>query len=156
MLNVSRKILISAPKESVRLYLRDLANMAEYEQKVDKVSDVTYPDDQTGFVEVQGKFLGLPWRGSFKMEFTRDGGFRGEMVRGPIKKVTSGYHLRPVSGGTVITHDEQYEFPFVLRPLAFLAKSWVSHSMDLELGVIKEGAERLHRQLQIRQIEQAL
>lgn len=156
MLTVTRRIMISAPKESVRLYLRDLANMAEYEQKVDAVQDVSYPDEDSGLVDVRGRFFGLPWRGSFKMEFTRDGGFRSEMTRGPLKKMTGGFHLRAVTGGTVLTHDEHYHFPLAMRPLAYLAKGWLARTLDTELAVIKEGAERLHRQLQIRQIESSL
>ena len=152
MLNVSKQILISAPKESVALYLRDLHKMKDYERKVSKV-DVTYPDADSGFVEVQGKFMGLPWRGAFKMEFTRDGGFRSEMVRGPLKKMVGGFHLRTVAGGTVLTHDEQYQFGFLFKPLQPFAKRWVARTIELELGVIKEGAERLHRQRQLQQIE---
>jgi hypothetical protein len=154
MLALSRQILISAPKDSVQLYLRDLKNMAEYEQKVERV-DVAQ-EETGGFVEVQGKFLGLPWRGAFKMEFTRDGGFRSEMVRGPLAKMVGGFHLRPVTGGTILTHDEQYHFPALLRPLTYLFRGWLTRSIDLELGVIKEGAERLHRRLQLQRIEQAL
>ncbi len=156
MLTVTRKIMISAPKESVRLYLRDLKNMQDYEQKVAQVVDVSYPDENSGFAELEGRFFGLPWRGSFKMEFTRDGGFRSEMTKGPLKKATGGFHLRPVTGGTVVTHDEHYQFPFLMKPLAWAARGWLARSLELELGVIKEGAERLHRQLQIRQIETAL
>ncbi len=155
MLSISRKILISAPKESVALYLRDLQNMAQYEKKVQRV-EVSYPDPDSGFVEVSGKFVGVPWKGAFKMEFTRDGGFRSEMVRGPLSRMVGGFHLRQVAGGTLVTHDEQYQFGWLLRPMAFLFKRWITRSMDLELHVIKEGAERLNRQLQLKQIEQAL
>ena len=81
MITISRRILISASRESVRLYLRDLENMAHYEPKVEKM-EVSYPDAESGFVEVSGKFIGLPWKGAFKMQFTRDGGFKSEMVRG--------------------------------------------------------------------------
>lgn len=155
MLNISRSILVSAPKESVALYLRDLQNVACYEKKVQR-AEVSYPDAESGFVEVDGKFLGVPWKGAFKMEFTRDGGFRSEMVRGPLRKMTGGFHLRQVAGGTLVTHDEQYHFGLAGRALSPLFKGWLARSMELELGVIKEGAERLHRQLQLRQIESAL
>lgn len=155
MLTVTKKILVSAPKESVALYLRDLKNLAEYESKVKSV-EVSYPDADSGLVEVSGRFLGLPWKGSFKMEFTRDGGFRSEMVRGPLSKMTGGFHLRPVLGGTLVTHDEQYQFGVFLRPLSFLLKRWLNRTVELELGAIKEGAERVHRQLQLKQIEAAL
>jgi hypothetical protein len=152
MLTVTKQILISAPKESVALYLRDLQKMSEYEGKV-QACEVSYPDSESGFVEVQGKFMGLPWRGAFKMEFTRDGGFRSEMVRGPLRKMVGGFHLRSVAGGTILTHDEQYQFGLLMKPLTPLAKRWVARTMELELGVIKEGAERLHRQRQLQQIE---
>lgn len=152
MIQISKQVLISAPKDSVQMYLRDLQNMAEYEQKVEKV-DVTYPNTESGLVEVQGHFLGLPWRGAFKMDFTQDGGFRSEMVRGPLKRMIGGYHLRSVAGGTVLTHDEQYHFPLLLRPITRFFRSWIARTIDLELGVIKEGAERLNRQLQLQKIE---
>ncbi|MBI3553203.1 MAG: SRPBCC family protein [Elusimicrobia bacterium] len=155
MISLSRKILISASKESVRLYLRDLQNMAEYEPKVEKVS-VTYPDAETGIAEVSGRFVGLPWKGAFKMQFTRDGGFRSEMVRGPLKKMVGGFHLRPVSGGTELTHDEQYHFSPLTKPLIPILRGWIVKSMERELYAIKEGAERLHRKLQLKQIESSL
>jgi hypothetical protein len=152
MITITRQILISAPKESVQMYLRDLSNMAEYEQKVESV-DATYPDPESGLVEVEGRFLGLPWKGAFKMEFTRDGGFRSEMIRGPLKRMVGGYHLRPVAGGTLLTHDEQYHFPMLIQPVMRFFRGWISRTIDLELSTIKEGAERLNRLIQLKNIE---
>ena len=154
MIKITRQILISAPKDSVQMYLRDLTNLAEYEQKVEAV-DVTYPDSETGLVEVQGRFLGFPWRGAFKMEFTRDGGFRSEMVRGPLRKMAEGYHLRPVAGGTVLTHEEQYQFPIFLQPIMRFLLGRIARTIDVELGAIKEGSERLNRRIQLKKIESA-
>lgn len=154
MLTVTRQILISAPRESVAAYLRDLRKMSDYEMKV-QTCEVSYPDASSGFVEVQGKFMGLPWRGAFKMEFTRDGGFRSEMVRGPLSRMVGGFHLRAVTGGTVLTHDENYQFGFLMAPLTPFAKRWIARSIERELDVIKEGAERLHRQRQLQLIEKA-
>ena len=152
MLTLSRRILVSAPKDSVRLYLRDLEKIADYEQKVDRVK-VSYPDAESGFVEVSGKVMGLPWRGAFKAEFTHDGGYRAEMVRGPLPRMVRGIHLRSVLGGTIIMHEERYYFPRLFWPVAYLMKRWLQRSQDRELSVIKEGAELLHRQIQIQQIE---
>ena len=152
MLTVTKQILISAPKESVQAYLRDLSRMADYEQKVEKI-EATYPDPETGHVEVTGKFMGLRWRGAFKVGFTRDGGFRSEMVRGPLRKMTGGFHLRSVPGGTVLTHDEQYQFGLLFKAFQSVTKGWIAKSMEHELGVIKEGAEALHRRIQLEQIE---
>ena len=147
MLTVTRQILVSAPKESVKLYLGDLARMAEYEKKIEKV------ELNGSAVDVQGRFLGLKWRGSMTPEITADGGYRGEMFAGPLSRMTLGYHLRAVPGGTIITHEEQYQFSLPLRPFAFAFRNWVTQSMDKELGVIKEGAEALNRQIQLKKIE---
>ncbi|MBI4376795.1 MAG: SRPBCC family protein [Elusimicrobia bacterium] len=149
---LTRRILISAPKESVRLYLSDLKRIAEYEPKVRKV-EVSGPS--SGLVEVSGRFLGFSWSGSFKALFTADGGYRAEMVQGPLPHVAGGYHLRPVHGGTVVTHEERYLLPWLFVPLRFLLSRWLGRTIERELGAIKEGAERLHRQTQLNQIESA-
>ena len=155
MLSTSRSVLVSAPREAVRLYLRDLANLAEYERKVDRVQ-ASYPSPDTGFYEASGRFAGLPWSGAFTVRFTKDGGFRSEMVRGPLKRLVGGFALRSVSGGTLVTHDAQYLFPWPLRLLSPLLVRWLGRSIDLELRAVKEGAERLNRRLQQREIETAL
>ena len=144
MLSLTRSILVSAPRERVSEYLRDLSRLSDYEQKVDHCS-VTYPDAQTGMAEISGRYFGLPWRGVFKMEYTQDGGYRSEMVRGPFKRVTGGFHLRSVSGGTLLTHDEHYLLSLPFRFLTPVLRRWLKRTMDLELGVIKEGAEQLPR-----------
>lgn len=155
MIHVSRRLLISAPRDSVRRYLRDLQNMAQYEPRVEGVQ-ATYPDESSGRVELSGRFLGLPWRGSFQIQFRDDGGYVSEMVKGPLKRMTASFTLRPVSGGTLLTHEEQHHFPLPLGLFKPLLKKWIGSSIERELGVIKEGAERLHRQLQLKQIEAAL
>lgn len=107
MLSVTRSILVSAPRERVSEYLRDINRLADYEQKVDRCS-VSYPDKETAMAEVSGRYFGLPWKGSFRMVYTRDGGYQSEMVRGPFKRVTGGFTLRSVTGGTWLTHEEHY------------------------------------------------
>ena len=151
MLTLSQQILISAPKESVQLYLQDLKRLSEYEPKVDKV-DI---GEGGGTFEAQGKFFSLPWSASFQVELTKDGGYRKQMTRGPLKKMAGGYHLRPVTGGTIVTHDEEYQLPLPLKPLSGVLRSWIARSMELELRAIKEGAERLHRKRQLDLIEEA-
>ena len=151
MLTVTRQILISAPKESVRLYLQDLSRLSEYEPKIDAV-EVTGGEKGASF-EAQGRFMAMPWRASFQVDFTRDGGYRSVMVRGPLKQMTGGFHLRPVSGGTIVTRDEQYQVPLPVKPLKPIFRSWITRSMDLQLAAVKEGAEKLNRRLQIEQLE---
>jgi hypothetical protein len=152
MLTLSRKIMVSASRESVRTYLRELNHMTDYEQKVDSVR-VTGPEGNAADIDVTGKFMGLPWKGTFSVSFTADGGYRSSMTRGPLKKMTGGFHLRPVAGGTIVTHDEQYQLPLPLRPLSPFIRRWIDRSMEVELRVIKEGAERLNRKLQLEDAE---
>jgi len=144
--------MVSASRESVRLYLRDLKNLSAYGRKVDSV-EVVSSDAEAAQIEASGKLQGIPWHGAFKVSFSQDGGFRGEMTRGPLKQMALVYHLRPVSGGTIITYEEHYQFPLLARPLAYLTKGWFVRMMDLELGAIKEGAELLNRRTHLQQID---
>lgn len=153
MFELTRQILISAPKESVELYLRDLRRLEDYEPKIDKIE---LPETSDGTLEAEGKFMAIPWRASFQVDFTRDGGYRKEMVRGPLKSMSTGFHLRAVPGGTLVTHDEKYDLPVVLKPLSPVLRPWVWRTMELELAAIKEGAEALHRQRQLEQLERAV
>ena len=146
-LSVSRSVMVSAPRESIRIYLQDLKNAAQYEEKVDSVAV------NGAKASVSGRFLGLPWNGEFAVQFTSDGGYRAEMVSGALKRMVCAYTLRSVSGGTIITHEETYQFSLLARPIMRLFRGWLAHTMELELGVIKEEAERLNRRLQLQSIE---
>jgi len=152
MLSVTRSILISAPKERVSEYLRDMSRLADYQQKVDECT-VSYPDAETALAEVSGRYFGLPWSGSFKMVYTRDGGYQSEMLKGPFRTVTGGFELIQVSGGTRVTHLESYHLPLALKVLRPILRRWLSRSMDLALGIIKEEAERLHRRRLLEDID---
>lgn len=149
MLSVSRKILVSAPRESVKKYLSDLREIAKYEAKVDAI-DVAPEGTEAS---ASGRFLGLPWHGTFRFEMTQDGGYRGVMVQGPLRAMESRIVLRPVIGGTLIEHDETYDLPFFMRPLRPLVKRWLDHTLESELDVIKEGAEALNRQIQLSRLD---
>lgn len=146
-LSVTRSVMVSAPRESVRLYLQDVRNAAQYEEKVDAVSV------EGSQAVASGRFLGLSWRATFAVEPTPDGGYRAEMTSGSLKRMVCSYSLRAVSGGTILTHEESYQFSFFARPVMRLFRGWLGHTMELELGVIKEEAERLNRRLQLQRIE---
>ena len=144
MLNVTRSILVSAPRERVSEYLRDICRLPDYEQKVDRCT-VSYPEPETAVAEVSGRYFGLPWTGSYRVVYTQDGGYQSEMLRGPFRRSTGGFTLRTVAGGTWLTHQEEYQLPYTLRILRPLVSRWLNRTVELELGVIKEEAERLHR-----------
>jgi hypothetical protein len=152
MIAVTRRILISAPRESIRMYLQDIKNVAQYEQKVDAVEVTSQEADRVQAL-VSGKFLGLSWKGAFDVRLTGDGGYHAELTQGSIKRMACSFHLRAVKGGTVLTHEEQYHFSFLTRPVMRLFKGWLGQTMELELGVIKEEAERVSRRLHLSQIE---
>jgi hypothetical protein len=149
MLSVSRRILISAPRDSVRKYLSDLREIAEYEPKVDAIE----LSAEGGDAAVKGRFLGLPWRGTFRFEMTNDGGYRGVMVSGPLRRMECRIALRPVIGGTMIEHDEAYELPLLVRPLNSIIRRWLNSTLENELDSIKEGAEALNRRLQLKGLD---
>jgi hypothetical protein len=148
MLRISKRILISAPRELVRRYLQDLDNIPRYESKA-RLLSVTEADQAGARLAASGRFLGLPWRGEFQVEFTPDGGYRADMTQGPLKSMTSSFHLRPISGGTLLTHEEHYGFRLPLGTLMRLFRPTLGHAMDQELHVIKEGAELVHRRCQL-------
>ncbi|MBI4060419.1 MAG: SRPBCC family protein [Elusimicrobia bacterium] len=149
MLNVNRRILISAPYESVRAYLRDLGEIARYEPKVDSIA--VSPAGESA--EASGRFFGMPWRGTFRFEFAPDGGYRGVMLSGPLKRMECRVLLRPVNGGTILDHAEEYELPFFLKPFRPLVRRWLDQTLEAELDVIKERAEALNRRLQLQVLE---
>lgn len=152
MIQLSRSILISAPMKSVKLYLHDLNNVSQYEQKVDHV-EVVSREGETAQASVSGKFMGFPWKGVFDVSLTGDGGYTAVLNEGGVKRMVCSFQLRSVTGGTVLTHEEQYHFSFLVRPVMRLFRGWLAQTIELELGVIKEEAERVNRRLHLAQIE---
>jgi hypothetical protein len=154
MLRVSRRILVSAPRDSVQKYLSDLSEIAKYEPKVSSI-EVAPPVEGVAGQEAsaQGRFFGLPWHGTFRFEMTVDGGYHGVMIHGPLRRMECRMHLRPVIGGTVIEHDETYELPLLLRPLTSMIRGWLKKSLETELDFIKEGSEGLNRRIQLRRLD---
>ncbi|OGR95979.1 MAG: hypothetical protein A2V88_17180 [Elusimicrobia bacterium RBG_16_66_12] len=151
MLTVSRRILVSAPQGSVQRYLSDLQEIAKYEPKVDAIDVASTDAGQQA--SVSGRFLGLAWSGTFRFEMTRDGGYRGVMVDGPLRRMESRLLLRPVIGGTLVEHQQAYEIPLLLRPLKPFVSRWLDSTLENGLGFIKEGAEALNRRLQLQGLE---
>jgi hypothetical protein len=145
MLNVTRRTLISAPYDSVRGYLRDLSEVAHYDPKVDAIA--VSSDGESA--EASGRFFGMPWHGTFRFDFEPDGGYRAVMVSGPLSRMECRMTIRPVNGGTMLVHDEEYELPFFLRPLQPMVRRWLDHALETELDVIKERAEARNRRLQL-------
>ena len=151
MITVTRSILVSAPQDSVQRYVSDLQEISKYEPKVDSIE--VSSTDSGPQASMSGRFLGLPWRGTFRFEMTRDGGYRGVMVQGPLPRMECRLLLRPVIGGTLVEHAEAYEIPLLLKPFKSFVRRWLNFTMEHELGFIKEGAEALNRRLQLQSLD---
>ena len=145
---LSRRVLISAPRDSVQEYLSDLSRIPDYEPKVDSIQL-----SPAGEATAAGRFFGMPWRGEFRFELEPCGGYRGVMTRGPLKRMECLLTIRPVNGGTVVEHREEYELPLPLKWLSPLLKRWLNAGIESELSAIKEGAEALNRKLTIQRLE---
>ena len=146
MLIVQRRVMIEAPRPAVAAYLRDISHLAEYEQKVE-TCEASYPREGEALASVHGTWYGFRWSGVFEMNFTPDGGFQSRMIRGPLKRMSGGFALKEVTGGTQLTHHELYGFPWFVRPFYPLLRPWLARSMELELEVIKKRSEELSRSL---------
>ncbi|MBI5209334.1 MAG: hypothetical protein HY927_05100 [Elusimicrobia bacterium] len=152
MIRVASHVLISAPKDRVSRYLRDLRHLPAYDKKFAEVS-IGRHDVESADLSAFGAFLGFKWKGSFRVEFPKDGGFHCEVPFGRLGRMAASYCLRPVVGGTVLTHEEVFHTALFLRPLLLLGRSWLAQALEAELWVIKEGAERLDRQIKLKEIE---
>lgn len=154
MLTVSRRILVSAPRDSVRKYLSDLSEIAKYEPKVSSIEVAPVVEGAASReASAHGRFFGLPWHGTFRFDMTQDGGYRGVMLHGPLRRMDCRVVLRPVIGGTLIEHDENYEIPLLLRPFNAVIRRWLDKTLESELDSIKERAEGLNRRLQLQRLE---
>lgn len=152
MLTITSRITISAPKEAVSRYLREIKNLPEYEPRIESAEVVSSGGDSSE-VTAGGRFLGLAWRGPVRVSFTRDGGYRAESALGSLARLETTYLLHSVAGGTVLQHEEKFHFPFLVRPWMYLLQGAFVRAAEGELGFIKEGAELLSRRLQLREIE---
>ena len=153
MLSVTRRILVSAPRDSVRKYLSDLREIAKYEPKVNSIEVASSDGVSAQEASAEGRFFGLPWRGTFRFEMTQDGGYHGVMVHGSLRRMECRMVLRPVIGGTALERVEIYELPLFLRPLTSFIRRWLDKTLESELDFIKEGAEALNRRLQLQRLD---
>ncbi|MBI4371014.1 MAG: SRPBCC family protein [Elusimicrobia bacterium] len=152
MLTISRRLLVSAPAGVVRRYLGDLREIARYDPKVDAV-ELAAADEEPARAVLSGRFLGLPWRGVFRFEFGSDGGYRGAMLEGPLRRMEFRLSLRPVSGGTMLEHSESYKLSALLGPFQPFLRRRIAFLLETKLDAVKEGAEALNRRLHLQSLE---
>ena len=116
MIRISSQMLISAPKDRVSRYLRDLRHLPEYDKKVAEVV-VNRQDADGAEIAVHGAFLGRKWKDTATVQFTKDGVYECSFALGRLTRMTAVYHLRPVTGGTLLGHEEAYDASVLLKPV---------------------------------------
>lgn len=182
-----KRVNVNAPVAVVSAYLRTVANLPTYEQKV-VASLLVGPADGGGRAGAAaspsspkaprvygsvhsvpppppasrikytlfGFWVGLPWRATFTMTPTRDGGFHSALA--PLSPtytgavavllgITGGFVLGPRRDGvpgTRIVHYERYEWP-AAYPLLLWGGRWVrrwhNEGMEVEMGVLRREVE---------------
>lgn len=152
MIRIESQMLISAPRDRVALYLRELQRMPEYDKKVAEVA-VLRQDDGTAELAASGAFLGTKWKDTPTVRFGKDGGYACDVTLGRLTRMSVSYQLRAVTGGTLISHEERFDTSVLLKPVLLAARGWLHQALEWELRVIKEGAERLDRQIKLKEIE---
>ncbi|KAK1861538.1 hypothetical protein I4F81_004122 [Pyropia yezoensis] len=182
-----KRVNVNAPVAVVSAYLRTVANLPTYEQKV-VASLLVGPVNGGGKAGAAvapwspnaqrvggsahgalrsppaprikytlfGFWVGLPWRATFTMTPTRDGGFHSALA--PLSPsytgavavllgITGGFVLGPRRDGvpgTRIVHYERYEWPAAYPLLLWGARwvrQWHEEGMEVEMGVLQREVE---------------
>ncbi|MFA6316933.1 MAG: SRPBCC family protein [Elusimicrobiota bacterium] len=152
MIRISSQLLVSAPKDRVSAYLRDLRHIPEYDKKVSEVV-VLRQDRESAEVAAVGTFLGRKWKDTVTILFSKDGGYECSVNVGRLTTMKSVYHLSPVTGGTLLGHEEVYDVSVLLKPVLLAARGWFRQALEAEMRVIKEGAQAVDRQLKLKEID---
>jgi hypothetical protein len=136
----------------VSRYLRDLRHLPEYDKKVAEVV-VNRQDADGAEIAVHGAFLGQKWKDIVTVQFTKNGGYECSFALGRLTRMTAVYHLRPITGGTLLGHEEAYDASVLLKPVLLAARGWFTQALEGEMRVIKEGAQHMDRQIKLKEIE---
>ena len=130
---VTGRVSLNLPAGAALAVLWDLANLEQYEPKVDAVR-VTPAGDKRGTYVSTGRFAGIPWEGRFSYELNGNG-FRSEMIQGPPgMKVKGGFAVKAQGPDrAMIIHYEYYQFPRWLAPLALPLRLYLCRAMKKEL-----------------------
>lgn len=156
LFRVERKHVRVSRREA-SAYLRDVANLPDYEQKV--VSSRVLPGpaaDAELLYELTGFWTGLPWSARFAMRFTPDGGFHSRIVPMPgaprggithaLLDIYGGFVLRNAPDGVVVVHYERYAWPGCYPGLQYACvrrawREWHAAGMRVEMEAIREAME---------------
>lgn len=152
------RVEVGVPVSAASFFVRDVANLPLYEQKVHASRLLpTRPDVPPPLVayELAGGWCGVPWTGAFSMRRTKNGGFhsRGIPLRpgqrgvtASVMRIHGGFVLRSTARGTVVVHYESYRWhpSFALLRLPSvhgLVARWHRDGMRVEMQSIKAAME---------------
>lgn len=128
----SQTVHVDCPPGPCSSWICDARNLPRYEEKVQRCT-VFEVEGQIRYT-CTGRFCGLPWRGTFSLHPTPDGGFHSVMVEGPHRgNASGGFRLSPVPEGTRITHYERYVLS-VWLPYAALLQPWIQRWLEATMA----------------------
>jgi hypothetical protein len=133
---------VAAPLATCSAWLRDAGNLVRYEQKVTSCVVDAVRDGGCTY-RCTGWFFGVPWRATFDLRHTRDGGF-SSFAHGTPDLVTGGFVLAPAGVRTRVTHWEHYQLPWwipflwAVRPRV---EAWLAQTLEVEMDVVARSLE---------------
>lgn len=146
MLSVERTTIVKASQEACAAFFKEPLNFAKIDRKVRNMKVVERGANHS-VVDISGLFAGFfPYAIRLRMDIQPDGGFIGHRLFGPLKSFDAIFTLKPVEGGTQVTHIEAYRFYNLIPGLAErLYRPYVAKVVEEELyrmrRYIEEGWE---------------
>lgn len=137
-IRITGKVVIHAKTEQAKEFMLNINNIGNYEPKVNSIL-TTSKSNSAGTYTSHGKFLGLPWSGTFSYSINPDG-FHSEMTEGMLANNMNGGFIIIESGNNtcIIKHYENYQFPkwaLILKPIL---KIYLQTAMREELKNISK------------------
>ena len=141
---MARTTAISASLERCSAHIRDVRNLTDYEQKVRRSETVQATEDGCIY-QARGFVFGWPWKATFDLHHTDDGGFHSTIIRGPMPGMSGGFTLRALGDGrTEMRHHEDHPWPWWSPGVWMLGApltAWMGRTLEIELEVIKRSIE---------------
>jgi hypothetical protein len=132
-ITVTGNIVTNISQTTTKDFLLNINHIGDFEPKISSIQ-TTPQTPNTGTYKAHGKFLWLPWSGTFIYE-TNDHGFHSEMVEGTLaNNMEGGFKVSAGQNNScTITHYESYTLPNWTRILSPILKSYLHKAMDKEL-----------------------
>jgi hypothetical protein len=139
---VARAVQIDETPERVAEFLSDINLLHLYEQKLTRIQTTAVSSDgRTACATADGQFMLLTYHIELHFDALEGGGYKSTLCdNGPVAGLRGTFAARPADrGGTVVTHQESYEFLGGTAGLAFgqLARPYLGWTIARELRTLK-------------------